>query len=376
MNNNYTSQQPLPSIDKPPTARIVAVDFSRGLAVLFMILVHTLWMYADQQTQSQSLLGDVIHFIGKGTPSFLLCMGLSMTLSRQQSAVASFKRGCMILLFGYMMNALKFIVPIAAGVMPEAFLDAYGFSYPMRIDQYRYLLLTGDILQMAGLSLLLLAVIRHFISNKYLLLTLAFITLLIAKPFSGWQPNIVGIDYLFELLFSNNFHVYFPVFPWLSFIIFGLFIGQLLQESDDIEQIFSRLPVVAAICLIIGGGLCYYDFTYHFGNFFHLGPGGVIYLLGINLLLFWFIHRLVILKPELAIFNLLAYCSQRVTSLYVIQWTVVCWGMAVVGFQQFNTLQTLMAMPVVMAITFAVQFGKDRLAESLTAKNTMANAMG
>ncbi|ROS00241.1 uncharacterized protein DUF1624 [Sinobacterium caligoides] len=349
---------------RPP--RLMAVDLGRGLAVFLMILVHTLWMYADQATQSASWLGHVIHFIGKGTPAFLLCMGISMLTSQQQSALATLRKGLLILCFGYLMNGLKFLVPIALGIMPENFIQAYGWAHPLNASQWRYLLLTGDILQMAGLSLILLAAVRQYLHNKYTVLVVALAILAISRELSGYTPQIAGLDYLAKLFFSNSFHVYFPLFPWMSFILFGMFIGMLIRDNNwNYCTIFNRLPVPALACICIGGSLCYWRFDYHFGNFFHLGPGGVIYLLGINFALMWLIHKVTESGVNNRAVDFLNFCSQRVTSMYVIQWTLICWGMSVIGFQSLSLMQTLAIMPVIVVLTVLVQQSKDYLVNSL-----------
>ena len=74
------------------------MDFVRGLAVFFMIFIHTLWMYADIPTQTDSLLGAVIHLPGKATAVFLYCMGISLVLSRQQGLANGLGRGHLLLL--------------------------------------------------------------------------------------------------------------------------------------------------------------------------------------------------------------------------------------------------------------------------------------
>lgn len=342
-----------PSAQARTAGRIQAIDSGRGLAVLLMVLVHTLWMYADQSTQTQSWLGTVVHVIGKGSAAFLICMGVSLVMARNQSASYRALRGLFILALGFMLNSLKFVLPIAVGVMPEAFIQAYGWQAPLTLTQYQYLLLTGDILQLAGISLLLLALAHPLLTKKRYILALGLMLAVCAKFFAGAQLGIGGIDYLLRLLFSDSWQVYFPVFPWMSFILFGMFMGKFINERGQDAKILARLPLAAVPLLLIGGALCYADFTYHFGDFFHLGPGGVFYLLGINLLLLWAIHTL--LKQHTAITRLLNYCSRRVTSLYIIQWTLICWGMALVGYQTLNSLQTLMAMVATLAATFTVQ---------------------
>ncbi len=345
----------------PNTHRLAALDFGRGLAVFLMMLVHTLWMYADKTTQGESLLGYVVHFIGKGTASFLIIMGISFMLSGRQSLSSALKRGIFILLFAFVMNILKFIVPISVfGTMPQEFIAAYGWSSPLNLSQLLYLTLTGDILQLVGVSLFFLALIRHFVKNKYGILFIAMAILAVSREVSGFRVGIDGLDYLCDLFFSADYHIYFPVFPWISFILFGMFMGMIIKEQDgNPALLYKFLPSASALTMMIGGGLCYLNFDYHFGNFFHLGPGGVIYLLGINIGLIWLVHLIVNAWPNNGIVRGFNFLSKRVTSMYIIQWVLVCWGMGVVGFQTLNAVETLAMMPVIVALSISVQKALD-----------------
>lgn len=341
--------------------RFPEMDLGRGLAVFFMMLVHTLWMYADVTTQ-EGWLGSVIHFIGKGTAAFLILMGNAFIISKNQSTKAAIIRGVMILAFAYFMNFLKFVVPIEVfGTMPEGFINAYGWQSPLTTSQLTYIFLTGDILQMAGIALLLLAIIRHYIRNKWGYLAIGLLIAAVSKELSGCQPGIEGLDYIAKLFFSDHYQVYFPVFPWMSFILFGMFFGRMIKDNGGTELMFKKMPMMASISLLVGAALCAYNFEYHFDNFFHLGFGGVVYLLGINLFLYSAIHKIIQLRIDNAFTRFLFFCSERVTSMYIIQWTVVCWGMGVIGFQTLNTWQTALMMPVVVITTVLIQTVKDNI---------------
>lgn len=347
--------------DKP--SRILEIDFGRGLAVFLMMIVHTLWMYGDSATQSESWLGIAIHIIGKGTAAFLVAMGISVIISKPQTFFVSVKRSVILLLLAYWMNFLKFIVPIEIfGTMPENFIAAYGLSSPLTFPQLRYIFLTGDILQMAAIALFIISMLRLLINNKYIYLALALIITFSSKYVSGYQPGVAGFDYIAKLFFSNHYQVYFPLFPWMSFIIFGMFLGKIIEEhKEDHSYMFNRLPIIALITLIVGGSLCAWNFDYHFANFFHLGPGGVLYLLGINSALLWLVHKVVQTGYNSLFTRFLYFCSERVTSLYIIQWTVICWGMGILGYQQLNSWQVIAMIPVVIAISLITQLIKDQL---------------
>lgn len=352
-----------------PQNRILAIDLARGISVLMVIFVHTLWIYGDAATQTSSWLGKAIHFIGKGTPVFLVAMGVSFTLSRNQSIKLSIKRAFYILGLGYLMNFLKFVLPVVLGTVPDNFIEAYGWTAPATLDNMIYMLGTGDILQLAGVCLVFMGIINRISKNKYVPLIIALLIMVLTKEVHGFQVEIMGVSYLLDLLWGADWNVYFAVFPWFSFILIGMFFGMWYKEKNrSTNYLFSRMLFVGIVFMITGGGLCYYNFEYHFGDYFHLGPGGVAYLAGLNLVLFWLMHLFVTRTKENIMFRFFYYCSKRVTTIYVIQWVLICWGMGVFGYQQLGVLQVLLLIPLYILLTFGIQ--KFILDRSFKAKKT------
>ncbi|MFD2166172.1 heparan-alpha-glucosaminide N-acetyltransferase domain-containing protein [Thalassotalea euphylliae] len=341
------------------STRLEAIDFARGLSVIIMVCVHTLWMYGDTYTQTEAALGSFIHKLGQGTAAFLITMGISMALSSRTTPVQLAKRGIYVLSLGYLMNALKFIVPIGVfGTMPESFVNAYGWESPLTQGQYLYLLRTGDILQMAGVSLFLLALINLVTSNKYVYLGLAFVVAATSQVVRGYQPGIEGVNYVADLFFGANYNVYFPVFPWFSSILIGAYLGKCFSENKDPEKLYV-LSLKWGLGLSASGiALSAYDYEYHFADFFHTGPGGIMYLTGFNLVALWLVGKMIKNYGSTAILNKimnsLSYCSRHVTTLYIAQWTLICWGMGVVGFKTLSPWQVVAMMPIMLAITLVV----------------------
>jgi len=343
--------------------RIATLDIARGLSVLIMIMVHTLWMYGSVETQAESLVGTFLHILGKGTAAFLVLMGFSMAISRNQSPWYWFRRGLLLFSIGCLLNTLKFIVPIAIfKTMPDSFVAAYGWQLPLSFKQWQFLFLTGDILQFAGVSLIIMALIAPVLRNTSgILLAIVFITIT-SGELRGWEWSLPGFNYLSQLLFSATYQVYFPVFPWITCILSGLVFGRLFLQWDGHQKnTFDRMAVVGVLGLMLGGSLMLWNFSYHFNNFFHIGPGGILYLIGLN-----FIGLRIIFQFDQAIVSsrlgrLLVWCSERVTSLYGIQWTLICWGMGVIGYQTLTPAQLLSLIPVTVSLTLLLQWLIDRL---------------
>ena len=114
------------------------------------------------------------------------------------------------------------------------------------------------------------------------------------KEIQGFRLGIAGIDYVLDLLWGNSWNVYFAVFPWFSFILLGMFFGKWYKEKNKSNNyLFNSMLISGIVLAVTGGILCYYNFEYHFGDYFHLGPGGVVYLAGFNLILMWLAYKLV-----------------------------------------------------------------------------------
>jgi uncharacterized membrane protein len=324
-----------------------------------MILIHTMLIYGSIETQTKTVAGTIALWLGRGTPMFLVTMGISFVLSRRQTFTAVCKRAVYILSVGYGMNLLKFLVPeYLFGGLPEAFVKAYGLT-SQTLESAVFFLLLGDILQLAGITLFIMAVINHYSKNKYIPLVIALVIITVSKELSGFRLNIIGLDYLCDLLFSNQFNVYFPVFPWSAFILIGMFLGRWFKEMNENQAVFfKKLAILGVAFLAIGGLFNFINPNYHFGDYYHLGPGGCILLVGINLLFLWGTNYFVtFIKDSNTIFRFLSFCSKNVTAMYVIQWTLINWGMYVFGFWKHNAITVLLLIPMMIALTVLVLKG-------------------
>ncbi|OJJ22575.1 hypothetical protein BKI52_07790 [marine bacterium AO1-C] len=340
--------------------RVKSIDLARGVGVLLLVPLHTLWMYADKHTQGNTLLGEVVHFTGTGTGMFLITMGFSFTMSRNQSLQLSFRRGLLLLAVGYGMNFLKFVLPNLLGFQPDDLIKAYGWTPPATFDNLLYMLGTGDILQMAGISLFIMGIANHFSKNKYVPLGMAVFFAVVTSFVRGIRAGVPGFDYFLDLLWGEQFNVYFPVFPWISLILAGIYFGRVYMEDNREEKrAFQQMWQIGLLFVAGGVALSAYDYQRFYGDYFHLGSGGALYLIGASLLLARFGKFLVdVVKPN-RVYNFFYYLSARITSFYVIQWVLICWGMGLVGFQKMNATQVSLAMLVMIALCLITQKGVD-----------------
>ncbi len=336
--------------------RVRGIDFARGLSGFLIPAAHTLLIYGSTYTQDSSWLGSLVHFFGKWAGIFLIAMGFSYVISKTQSIQLSIKRAIKLLALGYLMNFLKFIVPAVLDLLPTNFIEAYGWTGPLSIDQMVYMVLTGDILQLAGVSLLLLSVINVIAKNKFIPLVLAIVMLALTDVVRGIHIGIAGIDYILDLLWGGDWNVYFAVFPWFGYILIGMFFGLwFLEKERDQDFIFKMMLYIGIVTTILGGILCEVDYDFHMRDYFHLGIGGFLYLLGFNLMMFWIGHIIVSKTTHNKFFEFLNYCSKKITSMYIIQWVLICLAMGVLGYRNKGVVGILLLMPVFTLATIGVQ---------------------
>lgn len=348
---------------EPQSKRILALDLIKGMSVIGMVIIHTLLIFASIKSQSETVIGSFIVFLGRGTSIFLICMGVTFMTSSHQSLKSALKRGGLLLIAGFFMNFMKFIIPVIFGFAPDHFIQKYGWHGPIE-QQYMYLVLLGDILQLAGMSLLFVGFIRKYVKNKYGILAIGLLIALVSREVSGFNIDYPVINYISDLLFSNDFpaSVYFPVFPWMSFIIIGMFFGKwYLDLNYNRKQLFKNMLYMGLLFVAIGAPLVFLYGAYNYNAFYHMGPGGVIYFAGWTLIFLWAVFRITANVKENKLIRTLKYCSKNLTSMYMIQWILISWGRGIFGYRQNGIGFVLLLILFYIVLTFLVQFLLDIL---------------
>lgn len=145
--------------------RIVSLDLARGLAIVFMVLQHAVLIYATDRGE-HSVLGKVVLLLGSApaAPVFLFIMGIFLGRPERQLS-RGVRRGLRLIALGYLLNLLRSTLPsliaghemlsLTAPVSPLASFWAV------------------DILQMAGLSFILLTLLRVYLPARWVWAMLA-----------------------------------------------------------------------------------------------------------------------------------------------------------------------------------------------------------
>ncbi|MDA1060294.1 MAG: heparan-alpha-glucosaminide N-acetyltransferase [bacterium] len=181
--------------------RFRELDLLRGFAVLAMIVFHAFFLLDYYGEYSFEMFSGWWHVLGQFVRfSFLGLVGISMVISYQKShsRVRQLYRGFKVLIFAMLVS---FVTYFAVG---EEFIR-FG------------------ILHLIAFSIIVLSFI---VDRKYISLLIGI--LLIYLPFLNENINsLLFID------FGKYGIDYFPIFPWMGIVAFGIFLGHFLYPKGE-----------------------------------------------------------------------------------------------------------------------------------------------
>ncbi len=331
--------------------RLRAIDLARGLAVFFMILVHVLITYSAPEV-AHSLFGNIVGFLGgpPAAPVFMALMGISFYYSRHTEFKYGIQRGLWLILLGYILNLLRGVLPI---VYVNLLSPSRAAQIPDAVASLTDAFLELDILQFAGLAFIAMAVIREVRVNRYVLLLLAAATAMVSPFLWGVGSDVPVAGHLLDYLWGNipsqepsiGNLVSFPFFPWFAYVLVGMFLGDTLKRSTDLNATFRKMGLIGFLISVISLAFIAPNYSYHVGDFYHSRPGFVAFVVGI--VLAWvYLCQLAVghIRPNRP-FEVIYYWSKNVNVIYLVQWVLIMWGAdLILGFNKSSYSTTVFVM--------------------------------
>lgn len=302
------------------TKRQAELDIARGLSVLFMVLIHTL-QYSTQPSVEQSSMGTIIYFLGgvPAAPVFMFLLGVGIVYSKRADPTYLIKRGSIILLLGYVLNAMRDSMPaLLFGWMNN---DSELFASSV------YYFFSVDILQFAGLALIFFGLVKKFTFNNYVVLFLGLYFSLVNLFLLQIQVDNFLLFLLTGLFWGSHQLSEFPFLTWIFYPIAGYFFGQLLIHCLDKTKCYTIVFFVALVILLISTfvfseilELNIFDNTRYFH---HTLAENIIYT---AFVLCWLCILAFSSSYIPAIISkIITRWSQNVLEIYIIHWILIGW---------------------------------------------------
>jgi len=344
----------MPPLNPPKGGRIQSLDLARGFTVFIMPAAHTLMMYG-QPIVHQTLLADIFRFLaeGPGAQLFMLLMGVSFSFSKRITKRYVFHRVLLLLTAAYLLNFFKFVVPLGLGILPENLVAE--FQLTSDLEALNFFLSMGDILHFAAIAYLILFLIsrlKHYAFWSFLLA----IAIMILSPYI-WdvKTHIVFVDQLILLFNGHPPQTFFPVFPWLVYPLMGLTLGYLLKHNNP-DYLLRKAGITGLALIIISLVFPPTKTITDWPSFYRTEPADTLFHLGFILVWLCVIHWITRKVKWNYFFSLLNFCSKHITSIYIIQWIVICWCMAFTGYIELDMITTAAWMCGVTVITLLLTY--------------------
>jgi len=245
------------ALDRVPASRCDWVDQLRGWAILVMIEVHSTNVWLDLKSRP-----DWLNYLnGLVAPSFLTAAGFSLVVS-------TFRKNGEIKPFKDTLKRYLFILACAYALHAPG-LSLADWTVLATAQKWRELFKI-DVLQCIIFSLLVLQGLARLIRRPgiftFVALGLALYIPLVS-PFLWSHGMADGLWLPIRGFFNGNpdrgVQALFPLFPWLSFVAFGAFLGGAYrftrQEADEegrarwTESRFIAGLAIAGLVMLIAG---------------------------------------------------------------------------------------------------------------------------
>lgn len=295
--------------------RIQTFDLLKGLAVVLMIQVHIVELFAVQSIYD-SQIGKLLLFLGGPpvAPIFLIAFGFFIAKS-SKSPLQLVKRGLIILFIGLLLNiALNF------NLILSVFLGKF------QIDVVPYIF-GVDILINAGTTLLLMAFVKKFFKQNIIpLLILIIISAFLGKFLLDFTFESGLKQYLLSVFYGTAWWSYFPVFPWISYTLAGYTFCCLIKDFDLSKLNNLKIKIIFGVSFII-----FLFFTLKFAIriasdlplYYHHGFIFFLWVIVFAGFYSFFVNEAERLLGKTIVFKYVNWLGKNVTLIYIIQWIII-----------------------------------------------------
>ena len=213
--------------------RFALPDLLKGFAVFLIVPVHILETFIDYPGR-ESLLGDILLVLGGpiAVPIFMIVMGYFVARSNKSTS-RNLVRGIAIFILGLLLNI---------GLNFHLLLKIKYSGWQIQPLEY---ILGVDILFLAGISILILTMIKTIPKGQNLLLGILILTVSILTAYMNEQLMVTDRNYLLPFIAGNYSWSYFPIFPWIVYPMIG-FLFQ--KEEARIKSFYTETEIPFCIC--------------------------------------------------------------------------------------------------------------------------------
>ena len=308
---------------------IESIDLLRGVCLILMVFIN----FFDEIARvslleaKQGFLIDF--FITSMVPGvFIVLMGFLLIVSKGYRAKQLFRKAMLLLAVGGAVNLIRVPVPQLVGNLMG--VTQYGDLLRQAIYHASMI----DIYSFAGYALLLVIPLTYARLSYPAYFALSALVMML----TSFKQELLGLlpqylQFAFGYIFiGETKNVYFPLFPWLAYLLLGVGLGILYAQRG--RKVFYRgLGVAGAVCLTSGFVVfrSHYNDDFSMLNHFYKHDYIVgLYLMGVTMLLIFLAEKLLPRLPQ-PLKQCLAFTSRHIMKMYCLSWFFTGWFVTLRG---------------------------------------------
>lgn len=269
-----------------PQQRFYALDLVRLVAMLFMMQGHVLYaLVSPEHLNIAEFPWNIWHFVrGLTAPIFLLTSGAVHVFANKRDAEGKLPRQTLI-------RRLRWAVTLIGIGYLMVFPANRIFDLPYVPPHVWTAFFRVNILQLTGIALALLTIVISLTRSTRAFANVSVgigVAIVLLSPFVEQVDWFAHAPEGIAAYLSYAHGSIFPIFPFASYLFFGVAIGRYLQSipSERRAEMFPRFTGIAGGILVAVAFLCSYipfspfpAHTYHLAN-----PAFVCMRIGLSLL--------------------------------------------------------------------------------------------
>lgn len=289
-----------------------SLDLLKGSAVVLMIQVHILELFARQDVMDSGL-GRILMFLGGPpvAPVFLAVLGF-LALRTPVSLWQLLRRGGQLLLLGAFLNIGLNLHLLTLIYLGRSALNPWEYVFGV------------DVLFVAGLSLIGIGLLRPVFKKRVWAWAIASLLVAsVAPELSDSLGSWTEWKWPLAYIASRSSWSYFPIFPWLAYPLLGVAAFHLRTRL-----VVSRWHLALAWGMILPILLMTREFaltiSHDLPRYYH--HGGDLFLWNVAFLVLWaLLHRAIASASVGVVWSVRgwAWLGQNVTACYVVQWLLI-----------------------------------------------------
>ncbi|KAL0233106.1 hypothetical protein GEMRC1_011851 [Eukaryota sp. GEM-RC1] len=307
-----------------------AMDILRGIAVMLMVLQHTVIYMATVEVESSWLIRWVLVGPGDVAVMFMFIFGINMANPNSISNKALALRGLKIWVLAACLNATRASAPFFVSCKLRDFcVERTYLEMFLRLDIYHFV----------GGFILYVALLRSLDMTKWAQLTVTAILWFVFSLFEGTPPND-HTGWFGYYIIGTEAYANFPFRNWMIFPMVGMVLGHYWRPFEKQEVPMKKILYVslAGWVLLFIALIIYYPELDYYGNYADMNylqqtPLTNIFFLCQNVLLLvaveFVVSKGLVWKP---FFKFIKFWSRNIMAIFVVSWLLITWiSLVVIG---------------------------------------------